>query len=99
MLVAGISLLTEFMAEHSDARKPLETWLAVVKEAKWNAPEDVKARFPKASIISNQDVVFNVRGNYYRLHVRISYKVGVVKIVRIGTHREYDKWIFEKGDI
>ena len=61
-------------------------------EAVWAGPQDIKDRFPSASLLSENRVVFNIGGNNYRLLVRVAYNTGVVVILAVGTHAEYDKW-------
>lgn len=51
-------------------------------------------RFPHASILSENRVIFNIKGNRYRLEVKVSYVAQVIFIKRIGTHAEYSKWTF-----
>jgi mRNA interferase HigB len=78
---------------HSDASADALAWLAEAKDANWQTPHDLKRRYPSASLIGRH-VVFNLRGNRYRLDVLISYATQVVSIVRAGTHAEYDRWSF-----
>lgn len=59
--------------------------------AEWRNPEDVKASYPKASILKSGRVVFNVKGNDYRLIVRVQYQAGILAIRFFGTHAEYDE--------
>ena len=70
----------------------VEAWLAEAQDAVWQTPHDVTQRFPTASVLPENRVVFNLRGNRYRLEVSVAYRAGVVVIRRIGTHAEYDKW-------
>ena len=66
-------------------------WYAIAEKSEWRTPGDVKNTFAKASIIGNNRVVFNICGNSYRLTVKIEYKIGLIFIRHIGTHKEYDK--------
>src|ERR1019366_9484089 len=66
-------------------------WLAIVGRAQWRTPEDVKASYPKASILKGSRVVFNIKGNDYRLIASVQYQAGVLAIRFFGTHAEYDK--------
>lgn len=90
--MVGVDALVAFAKKHADAESPLQAWLAEAKDAEWRTPQDVKDRYAHASILAGDRVVFNVKGNDYRLLVRISYVVGIVRVERIGTHAEYDKW-------
>ena len=61
----------------------------------WRTPAEVKARYVSASFLANNRVVFNLKGNKYRLDTKIAYQVGVVLVKRIGTHAEYSRWTFD----
>jgi mRNA interferase HigB len=69
----------------------LKAWFAEAKAAKWASPQDVKKRYANASVIANNRIVFNIKGNDFRLIVAIAYKVQYVYVKFIGTHAEYDK--------
>jgi mRNA interferase HigB len=56
----------------------------------WRTPEDVKKSHPKASILKAGPVVFNIKGNDYRLIARVQYQAGVLAVRFFGTHTEYD---------
>jgi mRNA interferase HigB len=62
-----------------------------VTRANWRNPEDVKMSYPKASILKASRVVFNIKGNDYRLVARVQYQAGAMAIRFFGTHVEYDK--------
>ncbi len=94
MKVAGRNKLEDFKAEHADAVTALDSWLREVRAAQWRTPQDVKARYVKASILKDNRVVFNIGGGRYRLDVKISYEAQTVLVVRIGTHADYDTWRF-----
>jgi len=83
--------LREFWENHPDARSVLESWFADVKHADWQKPDDIKTIYRNASIIDNNRVVFNVKGNKYRVVIAIQYAYRIVYIRFIGTHQEYDK--------
>ncbi len=69
----------------------LDAWFDEVKKARWSSTADVKRRYAKASIVSADRIVFNIKGNDYRLVVAIDFEKGIVWIKWIGTHRDYDK--------
>ena len=94
MTVVGKKTLNEFAGEHADVRAAIAAWTAEVEATTWKGSQDVKKRFPSASFIGEGRVVFNLRGNHYRLDVQIDYIVKVVLVKRIGTHAEYDTWKF-----
>ena len=76
---------------YPEAAQSLYTWYRDVKKVIWNNPEDIKKKYPKASIIGNNRVVFNIGGNRYRLIVKVKYGFDDVFVVFFGTHQEYDK--------
>ncbi|WP_368566184.1 type II toxin-antitoxin system HigB family toxin [Pseudoxanthomonas sp. UTMC 1351] len=91
MRVVALSSLRTFWTSHSDAEQPLKAWYDEAKAASWATSHDIKARYASASFVGSNRVVFNIKGNDYRLIVAVAYKVGVVYIKFIGTHAEYDK--------
>jgi mRNA interferase HigB len=91
MRLVGQARLESFARQHADARGPLAAWIAEVEDAQWLMPHDVKGRYRSASFLSRNQVVFNIKGNSYRLICTIAYNAGVVVVSWIGTHAEYDK--------
>jgi mRNA interferase HigB len=97
MIVIGMDLIERYLADRAGhkgikaARAQYQAWLDIVARAQWRNPEDVKASYPKASILKSSRVVFNIKGNDYRLIARIQYQAGVLAIRFFGTHAEYDK--------
>ena len=91
MRVFNRSTVRTFADAHADARQPLLAWFAEVEAATWARPEDIKVRYPSASIVNDERVVFNIKGNKYRVVVAIKYDFFAVYIRFIGTHREYDE--------
>ena len=83
--------LREFWERYRDAEGPLLAWFREAQRADWDGPAKVKARFPKASIVGNDRVVFNIKGNQYRLVAKVNYRYRVVYIRFVGTHAEYDR--------
>jgi mRNA interferase HigB len=83
--------LRDFWIKHSDCEESLKSWHKEAVEANWSSPQDIKKDYPSASIIQNNRMVFNIKGNRYRLVVRINYDFGLVWIRFIGTHAQYDK--------
>lgn len=90
MKVVGRERLFDFCAKHADARSWIENWLAEVEGAKWALPQNVKDRYASVSFLAGNVVIFNVRGNEYRLEVKIAYQTSVVIVIWVGTHKEYD---------
>src|SRR5437762_14235231 len=78
MKLIGKPTLREFMGKHADARSQIESWEAEVEAAEWKTPLDLRKRYPKASLPGNQQVVFDICGNRYRLWVSVAYQTGIV---------------------
>lgn len=91
MRIISRKALREFWERHTDARKALEAWYLDIKKAKWETPSDIKSIYRNASFVTNNRVVFNIKGNRYRLVVVVVYQKGIVYIRFVGTHSEYDK--------
>ena len=83
--------LREFWVKHANSEQYLKTWYETVKNSKWNSSNDVKNTYMNASILKNNRVVFNIKGNSYRLIVKFNYLKQWAFIRFIGTHAEYDK--------
>jgi mRNA interferase HigB len=83
--------LREFWLKHSDCEQSLMSWYKEAEEATWKSPHDIKKDYPSASILEDNRVVFNIKGNNYRLIVKINYDFGLMWIRFIGTHAQYDK--------
>ncbi len=91
MRVIARKILREFWAKHSDCEQQLKAWYQEVEKAKWNNLNELKLEYPNASILENNRVCFNIKGNNYRLIVKINFPYQMVWIRFIGTHAEYDK--------
>jgi mRNA interferase HigB len=91
MRILSRSTLRDFWKIHPDAEEALKTWYFEASHASWQSPLDVKISRRNVSIIANDRVVFNIKGNTYRLIVSIRYDIGIIFIRFIGTHSEYDK--------
>ena len=74
----------------------LEAWYAEAAKATWKNSGELKRQYASASIVSSERVVFNIKGNDYRLVVAINYQFQIALILSIGTHKEYDKIDAEK---
>lgn len=92
MIIIGMGMLDKFKRKHSDVRSQIDSWVVEVKDASWETSMDVKNKYPKASLVGNNNVVFNFGWNKYRLWVQASYKNKVLIIKEVGTHKEYDNW-------
>ncbi len=91
MRIIAKSTLRNFWKKHSDAEQPLRAWYDEARKAEWNSFQDIKKQFGSASIVGNDRVAFNIKGNDYRLVVLILFGRGKAFIRFVGTHREYDK--------
>ena len=91
MRIISRKALREFWGKHTDARKALEAWYADTKQANWKNPSDIKNVYQNVSFVASNRVVFNIKGNRYRLVVVVVYKHDIVYIRFVGTHSEYDK--------
>lgn len=81
-------------ASHKDGRAlkaALDAWFDEARRARWKATADIKRQYRNASVVTADRVVFNVKGNDYRLVVAVDFEKGIVWIKWIGTHADYDK--------
>jgi mRNA interferase HigB len=96
MHVIKLKTLQEFWLFHPDAKGSLSAWYSEMANSFFTQPSEVKQRYPSASFLTGNRVVFNIKGNHYRLIVKIRYKTGTVFIRFIGTHADYDRIEAEK---
>ena len=83
--------LVQCWTKHRDAEDALKEWFKEAEHAQWKTPNDIKVHFGTADFLNNNRVVFNIKGNHYRLIVQIHYNTQVVYIRFAGTHKEYVK--------
>ena len=83
-------MLSEYWEIHRDAEQALKAWYSKTKQADWKSTSDVKNDYRNASFIANNRVVFNIKGNQYRLIVIINYHFQIVYLRFVGTHNDYD---------
>jgi mRNA interferase HigB len=79
------------LSKYKKAEDSLKAWIYEAKFSTWNNSNELKAKYRNASIISSKRVVFNIKGNDYRLIVDVEFKLKIVFIVWFGTHMEYNK--------
>lgn len=91
MRVIAKKILKEFWEKHNDCEQQLKAWFQEASKAEWTTPNEIKSDYPSASIVGNDRIVFNIKGNAYRLIVKINFDYQMVWIRFIGTHAEYDK--------
>lgn len=91
MKLVGRGQLDSFVARHTDARDWIRAWITETEGSTWRGTMDIKQRYSSASFLANNVVIFNVKGNKYRLEVQVAFNSGIVFIKWIGTHAEYDR--------
>ena len=91
MQIFGLIKLDDFKQKHANARGPLDAWRKAVEGAKWIDSHDIKRSHATASFLRDNRVVFNIKGNSYRLMVKVKYSHGVILIEDVQTHAEYSK--------
>ncbi len=91
MRIISKKTLREFWKIHADAEQPLRSWHTKVKLSEWRTSNDIKIDYRNASFIANNRVVFNIKGNTYRLVAAINYDFGIIYIRFVGSHEDYDK--------
>lgn len=83
--------LQAFWIRHRDAEAALKEWFRTAKSSGWTCMADIKATYPKASILNSERVVFDICGGNYRLIVAFKFSANIAFIKFIGTHQEYDR--------
>lgn len=91
MKIVGLPLIEECKTKFPAARGPLDAWRADVSAADWQTPQDIKDRYRSADFLEDNRVIFNIKGNSYRLVVKVRYQNGLVLVEWVGTHAEYSK--------
>jgi mRNA interferase HigB len=91
MRIISTGTLRNYWIKHKETREPLRAWVGFAKRAKWKRPRDIRKQFARASILPDNQAVFDICGGNYRLVVKINYDHGIVYIRFMGTHSEYDR--------
>lgn len=94
MTVIGTDKLEVFIKRHAQARKPLQAWLAEVRKSVWKTPKDIKIRYRSSDFLAGNRVIYDIKGNSYRLVVKVRYEGSLVLVEWVGTHAEYDRKTF-----
>ena len=84
----------DLLAGHKDqpaVKAALDAWFDEVRKARWTSTAEVKGYYGTASIVTAERIVFNVKGNTYRLVVAVDFEKGIVWFRSIGTHKDYDR--------
>ena len=90
MRIVSLQTLRTYWIKNPETEQALLAWYDSVLFENWKQPADIKERYASATILKKRRVVFNIKGNKFRLIVAVAYKIGVVYIKFIGTHKEYD---------
>jgi mRNA interferase HigB len=85
-----LKTLRDFIVQHHSSKPALLAWYEEAGKAKWQKPMDIKKQFANVSFVGQNRVIFNIKGNDFRLIVAIAYRLGVVYIKFVGTHKQYD---------
>lgn len=91
MKVIAVSTLKSFWERHPDAEQPLKAWYDEARHASWTSPQDIRNRYASASFVGKNRVIFNIKGNDYRLIVAVAYRFQAAYVKFVGTHAEYDR--------
>lgn len=91
MRIIALRHLREFWKKHPQAELPLRAWHAEASRADWKNPADIKKAYRNASFLPNKRVVFNIKGNDYRLVVAVHYNRGMMFVRFVGTHADYHR--------
>jgi mRNA interferase HigB len=90
MHIVAVKYLRVFWEKHPDSEQSLKSWVDEAKKASWSQPAEIKEQYRSASILKNKRVVFNIKGNDYRLVVSVAYHYQALYVKFIGAHKEYD---------
>lgn len=91
MRVIAKKILREFWAKHPDCEQQLKSWFREAERGEWRNTNEIKREYPSASILRNNRIIFNIKGNNYRLIVKINFQYQMMWIRFIGTHKDYNK--------
>jgi mRNA interferase HigB len=91
MKIVSVGTLRNFWARHPDAEQALRAWYDEARHAAWITPQDIRDRYASASFVGSRRVVFNIKGNRYRLVVAVAWRFQAIYIKFVGTHADYDR--------
>ena len=91
MRVIAKPTLRKFWKKHADCEEQLKSWYRETEKSKWSNINELKREYPSASILNDNRIVYNIKGNNYRLIVKFNFEYQICWIRFIGTHAEYDK--------
>ena len=90
MRVIAKRTLREFWEKHKDCEQQLLSWYKIAKQSKWQSFEEVKSQFGTCKVVGSDRIIFKIKGNKYRLIVKITFVNQIIWIRFIGKHDEYD---------
>ncbi len=91
MHIVALKTLRTFWKIHLDAETPLRAWYAIAKRAQWRTPADIKADYRHASFVGANRVVFNIKGNHFRLIAAFDFERQIAFVKWFGWHKDYNK--------
>lgn len=91
MRVIAKKVLREFWTKHADCEQQLKSWYREAEKSEWKTTNEIKKEYPTASILGDNSVVFNIKGNNYPLIVKINFQYRMMWVRFVGTHKEYDR--------
>lgn len=91
MTVLDKQILVQFKQRYTDVTDWVDNCVVDVEGSIWRTPQDIKMKYRSASFLHKNTVIFNVKGNHYRLETKVAYQTAVVKVIWAGTHQDYDK--------
>jgi mRNA interferase HigB len=91
MVVISYRIIREYTANHKDVEDQLNNWYTIAEKSDWANFNELRRVFNSVDAVGNDLYVFNIKGNDYRLIVRIIFRVRTIYIKFVGTHKEYDK--------
>lgn len=92
MKLVGKKTLIDFGEKHADVRSQIDAWIAEAKDSDWKQPSDIKKKYASVTFLKDNYLIFNLKGNKYRLKVQVSYSNQIIFIKKVGTHNEYINW-------
>lgn len=94
MRLLGQLILEEFKKKHTIAKKPIDAWIAEIQASSWKTSQCIKSRYRSADFLHSNKVIFDIKGNTYRLVTKVDYARQVVLVEWVGSHAEYQKKTF-----
>lgn len=95
MRILGLPVLERFKRTHADSRRPLEAWQIEVQREVWTTPQDIRRRYRSADFLAGNRVIFSIKGNAYRLVVKVRYRNDILVVEWVGTHADYGRKRFD----